>query len=75
MSVYSLGMMGGMPIGSVLLGWCVGQFGVRDAVFVPVVGMALVVVLLLATSRLWWAERMPQETADEASPGADAAAG
>ncbi|MGE0623723.1 MAG: MFS transporter [Pseudomonadales bacterium] len=57
MSVYSLGMMGGMPIGSLLLGWSVGQFGARDAVLVPVVGMALVVLLLLATSRLWWVER------------------
>lgn len=57
MSVYSLGMMGGMPIGSLLLGWCVGQFGARDAVLVPVVGMACVVFVLLTSSRLWWVER------------------
>ncbi len=57
MSVYSLGMMGGMPIGSLLLGWCVGQLGARDAVLVPVVGMALVVCLLLLTSNLWKVER------------------
>jgi MFS family permease len=58
MSVYSLGMMGGMPIGSLLLGWCVGQFGVRNAVLVPVVGMVCVLALLLATSRLWNVRRL-----------------
>ena len=58
MSVYSLGMMGGMPIGSLLLGWCVGQFGVRNAVLVPVIGMASVQLMLLVTSKLWHVERM-----------------
>ena len=61
MSVYSLGMMGGMPIGSLLLGWCVGQFGARNAVLVPVLGMAIVMVFLLLTSRLWAVERMPAQ--------------
>lgn len=60
MSVYSLGMMGGMPIGSLLLGWCVGQFGARDAVLVPVVGMGLVAVTLLLTSGLWQVRRQAQ---------------
>jgi len=27
MSVYSLGMMGGMPLGSLVLGWCVEHLG------------------------------------------------
>lgn len=57
MSVYSLGMMGGMPIGSLLLGWCVGQFGARDAVLVPVVGMAVTASVLLLTSSLWGVRR------------------
>jgi MFS family permease len=57
MSVYSLGMMGGMPIGSLLLGWCVGQFGARDAVLVPVLGMAVTATLLLLTSGLWKVRR------------------
>jgi MFS family permease len=57
MSVYSLGMMGGMPIGSLLLGACVGQLGARNAVLVPVAGMALVVVLVLFTSELWRVRR------------------
>ncbi len=57
MSVYSLGMMGGMPIGSLLLGWCVGQFGARDAVLVPVIGMAITASVLLLTSSLWGVRR------------------
>lgn len=57
MSVYSLGMMGGMPLGSILLGWTVGAFGARNAVLVPVVGMALVVALLAWRTRLWHVER------------------
>jgi MFS family permease len=61
MSVYSLGMMGGMPIGSLLLGWCVEVFGVRQAVLVPVVGMAVVLVLLRLRSDLWLVERRLQD--------------
>ncbi len=63
MSVYSLGMLGGIPLGSLLLGWCVGELGARLAVVVPVLGMAVVVLLLLATSRLWWVERQPGDGA------------
>ncbi len=65
MSVYSLGMMGGMPIGSLLLGWCAGQFGVRNAVLVPVIGMASTIVVLLLTSKLWQVQRMQPQAAGE----------
>ena len=42
-----------MPIGSLLLGWCVGQFGAREAVLVPVLGMLTVTLTLALTTRLW----------------------
>lgn len=64
LSVYSLGMMGGMPIGAILLGWCVDQLGVRAAVYVPVVGMFCVLVLIVTRTRLWQVRR----GAIEASP-------
>jgi MFS family permease len=67
MSVYSLGMMGGMPIGSLALGWCVGQFGVRNAVLVPVIGFALV-VMFLGSSKLWQVRRMSGEIGAEPEP-------
>jgi MFS family permease len=61
LSVYSLGMMGGMPIGSVLLGWCVGVFGARLAVLVPVFGMLCVLLLLVARTQLWQVRRAGTE--------------
>lgn len=57
LSVYSLGMMGGMPIGSLILGWCVGEIGARNAVLIPSLGMAMVLVYLLLGSNLWQVSR------------------
>ncbi len=52
LSVYSLGFMGGMPIGSALLGWCVDHLGAHDAVWVPVAGMLAVTLGLAAFTDL-----------------------
>jgi MFS family permease len=64
MSVYSLGMMGGMPIGSLLMGWSVGYFGARTTILVPVAGMAVVQLALLAWTRLWHVRRQVVEFAE-----------
>ncbi|MEM9622052.1 MAG: MFS transporter [Pseudomonadota bacterium] len=53
MSVYSLGLMGGMPIGSFSLGVVTDWVGVRNAVWLPVVGMLIVLVYLATRTRLW----------------------
>jgi MFS family permease len=53
MSVYSLGMMGGMPIGSFAMGYVIGAFGPANAALVPVIGMAVVVTLVGLRSNLW----------------------
>jgi hypothetical protein len=53
MSVYSLGMMGGMPIGSLATGYIVSAVGPQNAALVPVVGMAIVVAAVAARSDLW----------------------
>lgn len=53
MSVYSLGMMGGMPIGSFTLGVVTEWIGVRNAVLVPVIGMLAILVYLRLRTRLW----------------------
>ena len=63
MSVYSLGMMGGMPIGSVLLGWCVGHLGARNAVLIPVIGMLTVMVVLLTRTQIWNVRRLLSQAA------------
>ncbi len=54
MSVYSLGLMGGMPIGSFTLGLVTEWVGVRNAVWVPVLGMLTILVYLSARTRLWY---------------------
>ncbi|MCP5179921.1 MAG: MFS transporter [Pseudomonadales bacterium] len=59
LSVFSLGMMGGMPIGSFMLGACVDLLGPRQAVWVPVLGMLAITVLLRLFTRLWYVERNP----------------
>ena len=51
------GMMGGMPIGALLQGACVDAFGVRAAVLVPVVGMAIVMLLIVSRTQLWHVRR------------------
>ena len=62
MSVYSLGMMGGMPLGSLLIGWVTGEFGARNAVLVPVFGMMTVLATLAAKTRLWHVERRNRDS-------------
>jgi MFS family permease len=53
MSVFSLGMMGGMPLGALARGYLAGVAGATGAVLLPVIGMALVVAIVVARSDLW----------------------
>lgn len=53
MSVYSLGMMGGMPVGSLAMGYIIGAFGPLNAAWVPVIGMASVVAWVAWKTNLW----------------------
>lgn len=59
MSVFSLGMMGGMPIGSLTVGILVEFLGVRNAVLVPVGGMLLVLFYLYIATGLYEVRRQP----------------
>ena len=61
MSVYSLGLMGGMPIGSATLGVVADIVGVRSAVVVPVVGMLCILIYLRLRSKLWYVTSTPRE--------------
>jgi len=53
MSVYSLGFMGGMPIGSLIMGYAAGGLGPQAATWVPVIGMALLTGAVVATTGIW----------------------
>ena len=63
MSIYALGMMGGMPIGSFTLGVATDLVGVRNAVLLPVAGMVCILVYLRLRSDLWHVESHPRQTA------------
>ena len=41
------------PLGSLVMGYAVSAFGVRGAVLVPVLGVAITTTLVLATHRVW----------------------
>lgn len=50
MSVYQLGLFGGMPLGAVLMGYTVAMIGPRTAALIPMAGLFLVLVwIALAT--------------------------
>ena len=51
MSIYSLGMMGGMPVGSLLMGYVIEQVGPTLAVWLPVIGVTSVVALVACAAQ------------------------
>ncbi|MFT7220286.1 MAG: MFS family permease [Candidatus Azotimanducaceae bacterium] len=59
MSVFMLGMMGGMPIGAASIGLLVEAVGVRNAVLVPGVGMLVILLYLYLTTSLYDIRRAP----------------
>jgi len=59
LSVYMLGMMGGMPIGSAIIGVLVEYMGIRNAVLVPGLGMLLIVAYLYLATSLYDVKRQP----------------
>ena len=53
MSVYSFGMMGGMALGSLAMGFVISAFGATNAAMVPAIGMSFVVAIVATKSDLW----------------------
>ena len=53
LAVYSMGFMGGAPIGSALVGFAAGELGPRIAALIPATGLALAVIALAAATPLW----------------------
>lgn len=67
MSVFSLGLMGGMPLGSLMMGYLIGAWGPLDAALVPVGGVALTVLVVAFGSGLWRQTPGPTPAEREAS--------
>jgi MFS family permease len=53
LAVYSMGFMGGAPIGSVIVGFAASEMGPRAAALIPAVGLALAAIALAVTTPLW----------------------
>ena len=50
MSVYQLGLFGGMPAGAVLMGFMIGFLGPQASALVPMIGLGLVLVVISLTT-------------------------
>lgn len=53
LAVYSMGFMGGAPIGSVIVGFAVSHMGARSAALIPGVGLAIAALALALLTPLW----------------------
>jgi MFS family permease len=53
LAVYSMGFMGGAPIGSALVGFVASELGPREAALIPAIGLALASVALAVLTPLW----------------------
>ena len=53
MSIFSLAMMGGSPIGSLLMGLMIDEVGIHQATLFPIFGMTLVGLFLALRTPLW----------------------
>lgn len=65
LSIFQLGFTGGMSIGALLIGFIVHMLGPRHATLVPAGVMALVIAMLVTTTRIWRIKALKHE----ASPG------
>ena len=59
MSIFSLGNMGGMPIGSIITGFLTEAIGPLETYLVAVAGIAVTVALTWATTRIVHVDRLP----------------
>lgn len=53
LAVYSMGFMGGAPVGSAIVGFAAGEMGPRLAALIPAGGLALASSALALTTPLW----------------------
>jgi predicted MFS family arabinose efflux permease len=53
LAVYSMGFMGGAPIGSALVGFAAHELGARPAALIPALGLFIAALALAAFTPLW----------------------
>ena len=59
MSIYTLGFLGGAPIGALLMGFATQQLGALDAVLIPAAGMVILWLCMFFFTDLWNIKREP----------------
>ena len=67
LAIYQLGFSGGMPLGSLMMGFLIEAFGPHGAVFIPAGAMATVLTLMAWRSHLWSLDKVTAKLAREAS--------
>ncbi len=67
LAIYQLGFSGGMPLGSLAMGFLIEAFGVRASVYVPAVAMAIVLTVMAFRSKLLSIDKVTQRLAAEAA--------
>lgn len=66
LAVYSMGFMGGAPIGSALVGFAASEWGARAAALAPSIGLALAAIALAVFTPLWrFTPTAPQSISDQ----------
>jgi len=68
LAVYSMGFMGGAPIGSALIGMGAHFYGARTAALFPGLGLMTAVIILAATTSLWSLELPKARASGGAEP-------
>jgi len=53
LAVYSMGFMGGAPIGSAIVGFAAAEVGTRTAALIPATGLAIAAVALAVMTPIW----------------------
>lgn len=53
LAVYSMGFMGGAPIGSAIVGFAASEWGPRMAALIPAGGLALAAIALAVFTPIW----------------------
>ncbi len=66
LAIYQLGFSGGMPLGSLAMGFLIEGFGARPAVLIPAVAMATVLTLMAVRSQLLSLDQITARLAKEA---------
>ncbi len=68
LSIYQLGFMAGAPIGAAMMGVIADQAGPRGVIFVPAIGMVVMIIWMIAFTPIWNMKMKPKPAAEPPPP-------